>query len=48
MSSDGGGGGACPGYDFILRRNGFQIKINDDFLKRGRVMADNSKLTHSL
>ena len=47
--------GACPGLDLIphrngliLRRNGFQVIINDDFmmtsLKRGSVTADNSTL----
>ena len=47
--------GACPGLDLIphrngliLRRNGFQVKINDDFimtsLKKGSITADNSNL----
>ena len=47
--------GACPGFDLIprrngliLRRHGFQVIINDDFmmtfLKRGSVTADNSTL----
>ena len=43
--------GVCPGLDLILRRNdlilrrnGFQVIINDDFLKRGSVTADNSTL----
>ena len=43
--------GARPGLDLILsrnglilRRNGFQVIINDDFLEEGSVTADNSTL----
>ena len=43
--------GARPGLDsilrqngLILRRNGFQVITNDDFLEEGSVTADNSTL----
>ena len=43
--------GARPGLDLILRqnglilrRNGFQVITNDDFLEQGEVTADNSTL----
>ena len=44
--------GARPGLDLILRRhgltlhrNGFPVIINDDFLEKGCVTADNSTLS---
>ena len=41
---------ACPGLDLLLRQNGFQVIINDDFYEEGKwgVMVDNSYLMHSL